>query len=90
MVPQTQGIAFNLDADAFITFGRSLPGAIRDPSGQPLELHHIVDFDLCWAFNLTDPWGNHYELNCYEYERIRRELVEARNVEPQRYWPRGD
>jgi catechol 2,3-dioxygenase-like lactoylglutathione lyase family enzyme len=90
MVPQTQGIAFSLDADAFIAFGRSLPGEIRNPSGQPLELHHIVDFDLCWAFNLTDPWGNHYELNCYEYERIRRELVEARNVEPQRYWPRGD
>ena len=49
---------------------------------------HLVDFDLCWAFDLVDPWGNLYELNCYDYERVRVELVEAESVDVARYWPR--
>jgi len=48
----------------------------------------LVDFDMCWAYNLVDPWGNHYELNCYEYEQIRVELIDADGVTPVRYWPR--
>ena len=52
-------------------------------------LTDLVDFDLCWAFDLVDPWGNQYELNCYDYERVRTELVEADDVTVHRYWPRG-
>ena len=89
MVPQTGGIAFSVDADTFIAFGRALPCGISDASGQPLQRHDIVDFDLCWAFNLADPWGNQYELNCYDYERVKAELVEAAGTQPQRYWPRA-
>jgi hypothetical protein len=48
----------------------------------------MVDFDMCWAFDLADPWGNRYELNCYDYQRIKTELIEADGVEPTRYWPR--
>lgn len=48
----------------------------------------LVDFDMCWAFDLVDPWGNQYELNCYDYDRVRAELVEADEVEVVRYWPR--
>jgi hypothetical protein len=44
---------------------------------------------LCWAFNLSDPSGNQYELNCREYERIRIDLVEAEGIEPEWYWPRN-
>ena len=43
---------------------------------------------MCWAFNLADPWGNQYELNCYDYQRIKAELVEVNAIEPVRYWPR--
>lgn len=90
MRPQTGGIAFSVDADAFVAFGRSLPRGLVGTSGRPLALGDLVDFDLCWAFNLVDPWGNQYELNCYDYERVRADLVEAEGVEPQRYWPRAD
>ena len=69
-------------------FARSLPCGIAGPSGQPLELRDIVDFDLCWAFNLADPWGNQYELNCYDYDRIKTELIERDAITPVRYWPR--
>jgi len=88
MVPQQTGIAFSVDADTFISFARSLPSGIDSPRGDRLILTDLVDFDMCWAFDLVDPWGNQYELNCYDYERIRAELVEADAVEVVRYWPR--
>ena len=88
MIPQKTGVAFSLDAPAFIAFARSLPGEISSPSGRPLEIGAIVDFDMCWAYNLADPWGNVYELNCYDYERVKTELIQADGVKPVRYWPR--
>ena len=88
MIPQKTGVAFRLDAPAFVSFARSLPGDIVSPSGRPLEINDIVDFDICWAYNLADPWGNEYELNCYDYEHIKTELIEADGVVPVRYWPR--
>jgi catechol 2,3-dioxygenase-like lactoylglutathione lyase family enzyme len=88
MVPHLAAAAFSVDADSFIAFARSLPSGIDNPSGIPLALTDLVDFDLCWAFDLVDPWGNQYELNCYDYDRVRAELVEADDVEVQRKWPR--
>lgn len=88
MVPQRTGVAFSVDADTFVAFARSLPRGIDHPGGEPLTVGHLVDFDLCWAFDLVDPWGNQYELNCYEYDRVRTELVEVDGLEVVRYWPR--
>ncbi|MCR9159101.1 MAG: VOC family protein [Nannocystaceae bacterium] len=88
MLPQKTGVAFSVDAEAFVRFALGLPGELCAPSGQPLERDDIVDFDLCWAYNLADPWGNVYELNCYAYERIAQDLIEAHAVQPTRYWPR--
>lgn len=88
MIRQETGVAFSADADSFMSFLRSLPRGIDNPAGEPLTVADLVDFDLCWAVDLADPWGNRYELNCYDYERVRAELVEADGLEPQRYWPR--
>jgi catechol 2,3-dioxygenase-like lactoylglutathione lyase family enzyme len=88
MVAQQTGVAFSVDADTFIAFARSLPCGIDNGRGEPLVLTDLVDFDMCWAFDLADPWGNQYELNCYDYERVRSELVEADTVTVVRYWPR--
>lgn len=87
MEPLRTGVAFSVDAEQFAFFVRSLPGALCAPSGDPLTAGHVVDFDLCWAIDLADPWGNVYELNCYDYETVRAELIEADGIEPQRYWP---
>jgi catechol 2,3-dioxygenase-like lactoylglutathione lyase family enzyme len=87
MVPQSNGVAFSVDAATFMAFARSLPCGIDNPSGEPLAVTDLIDFDLCWAFDFADPWGNQYELNTYDYDRVRAELVEADAFEPVRYWP---
>jgi catechol 2,3-dioxygenase-like lactoylglutathione lyase family enzyme len=88
MVPQQTGVAFSVDADSFMSFARSLPCGIDNARGERLMLTDLVDFDMCWAFDLVDPWGNQYELNCYDYDRVRAELVEADAAKVVRYWPR--
>lgn len=87
MMPNNAGAAFSVDADEFMSFARSLPSGLDTPQRQPLTVSHLVDFDLCWAFEFVDPWGNQYELNCYEYERVRVELVDADDITPDRKWP---
>jgi len=88
MIPQQTGIAFSVDADQFMAFARSLPSGINSPRGEPLRPNDIIDFDLCWAFDLADPWGNQYELNCYAYDRIQADLVDRHGISAVRYWPR--
>jgi catechol 2,3-dioxygenase-like lactoylglutathione lyase family enzyme len=88
MIRQENGVAFSVDADTFVAFARSLPCGIDNPRGEPLTLVDLLDFDLCWAFDLADPWGNQYELNCYDYERVKRELIDTDAVNAVRYWPR--
>ena len=56
--------------------------------GMNVDPDDIVDFDLCWAYDLVDPWGNQYELNCYDYVRVRTDLIDADGITPTRYWPR--
>jgi catechol 2,3-dioxygenase-like lactoylglutathione lyase family enzyme len=87
LVPQQTGVAFSVDADTFMSFARSLPGGIDSRRGEPLVIEDLIDYDMCWAFDLVDPWGNLYELNCYDYDRIKTELVEADGVKADRYWP---
>jgi catechol 2,3-dioxygenase-like lactoylglutathione lyase family enzyme len=87
MDPQRTGVAFSVEADVFVGFARSLPCGIGTSDGRPLEPSDLIDFDMCWAFDLADPWGNRYELNCYDYDRVRADLVDADGIEPVRYWP---
>jgi catechol 2,3-dioxygenase-like lactoylglutathione lyase family enzyme len=87
MAPHVAGVAFSVDAATFVAFARSLPGEIPNGQGAPLTVADLVDFDLCWAFDFADPWGNRYELNCYDYDAVRAELVDGDGLDPVRYWP---
>jgi catechol 2,3-dioxygenase-like lactoylglutathione lyase family enzyme len=88
MIQQITGVAFSLDAENFMAFARSLPSGSDSSSGQPLHINDVVDFDMCWAYNIADPWSNNFELNCYEYERVKVDFIEADGVEAVHYWPR--
>jgi len=87
MVPQQTGVAFTVDAESFMRFARSLPCGIDNPRGDPLVVADLVDYDLCWAFDFADPWGNLYELNCYDHERVKSELVGPDALKTDRKWP---
>ncbi len=81
------GVAFRVDAEAFIDFACGLPRAeLLQPSGKPLETGSIVDFDLCYAYNFQDPYGNQLELDCYDHATVKRQLVEEQGLTPIRYW----
>jgi hypothetical protein len=83
--PQT--VAFSVEAPAFVSFARSLPGPLQGPDGSPLLPGDVRDFDLCWAFDIADPWGHLLELNCYDYDTVAEQLIERDGIEPVRYWP---
>lgn len=89
MVANSTGVAFSVDANVFLGFARALPGEIKRPDGEPLRASDVIDFDLCWAFDFTDPWGNLYELNCYDYDRVKADLVNlgTDGVVADRKWP---
>lgn len=86
MVPQTTGVAFSVDYQNFTAFIRSLPGKLKTAGGQPLQASDIVDFDLCWAYDFVDPWGNHFELNSYDYAAVKQFLLDE-GISWGRYWP---
>lgn len=87
MIRQETGVAFSVDAATFTQFALSLPGEIPSVFNRPLAVDDLIDFDLCWAYDLADPWGNTYELNCYDYDVIKQDVVDAVGFTPVRYWP---
>jgi catechol 2,3-dioxygenase-like lactoylglutathione lyase family enzyme len=81
------GAAFSVDAQQFVTFALSLESdALRDVDGGALKKDAVVDFDLCYAYNFRDPWGNRLELNCYDVAAVKRDLIEREGITPVRYW----
>lgn len=91
LAPMKTGVAFTVDVPTFIDFSRSIDdGALMTEHGRPLQRDDLVDLDLCWAYGFADPWGNVYELNCYDYDAIQSDLVEADGLQPTRYWPKPD
>lgn len=88
MIPQKTGVAFSVDFATFAAFTRALPGEINTSWGTKLTANDVVDLDMCWAFDLADPWGNVYELNCYEYDLVQAELIDADGISARRHWPK--
>lgn len=88
MIAQQTGVAFSLPADEFVALALGLPkDGLVTPQGKPLTVQDLVDLDLCWAFNVADPWGNQYEINCYEYDYVQRHVVDkVHDLKPVRYW----
>jgi catechol 2,3-dioxygenase-like lactoylglutathione lyase family enzyme len=80
-------VAFRVDPEQFIAFADGLKSSeIRDVAGDPLKIESVVDHDLCYAFYFLDPYGNQFELDCYEHGRVRRDLIEKQDITPVRYW----
>ena len=81
------GVAFAVDPGSFIAFAEELgERELPDGRGGRLTAASIVDHDLCYAFYFEDPFGNAFELDCYDHAAIKRDLVEKRGLTPVRFW----
>jgi catechol 2,3-dioxygenase-like lactoylglutathione lyase family enzyme len=82
-----KGAAFSVDARQFVEFARRLSSSgITDVNGDALTKQAVVDFDLCYAYDFRDPWGNRFELNCFDVAGVKRDLIDAEGISPVRYW----
>ncbi len=80
-------VAFRVSADPFVTFADELASkSIQDGDGKPLERESVVDHDLCYAYYFRDPYGNRFELDCYDYDRVNRDLIQKYAITPIRFW----
>ena len=81
------GVAFQVDSAAFIAFAESLQEReLLESDGSRLGLASIVDHDLCYAFYFNDPYGNAFELDCYDHAAVKRDLVKKHGISPVRFW----
>ena len=76
-----------MKVEQLFLFADLLEGSgILDSAGEVLRPASVVDHDLCYAFYFDDPWGNKFELDCYDHARTKAELVEPRAITPNRFW----
>ena len=80
-------VAFRVDASQFVTFANNLTStSIQDNKGKTLGRESVVDHDLCYAYYFEDPYGNRLELDCYDYDEVKRELIQKHAITPLRFW----
>jgi catechol-2,3-dioxygenase len=80
-------VAFRVTAEQFVAFADGLAQSdIRDAKGNQLTRASVVDHDLCFAYYFQDPWGNPFELDCYEYEAVKRDLLDRHGIAPIRFF----
>jgi hypothetical protein len=72
---------FSVDAESFLRFRSQLDDlGLSNRFGDRVTADQISDHKLAWAFYFTDPYGNRYELNTYDYEPVRVALETAAPV----------
>lgn len=81
------GVAFAVDAESFVAFASNLEEReLSDGRGGRIRADSVVDHDLCYAFYFEDPYGNAFELDCYDHAAVKRMLVDAQGISPIRFW----
>ena len=81
------GVAFAVDAASFVAFAEGLgERELSDGRGGRISAVSIVDHDLCYAFYFQDPFGNAFELDCYDHAAVNRTFVEKQGITPVRFW----
>ena len=81
------GAAFAVDAPTFVAFSEGLTEReLSDGRGGQITSASVVDHDLCYAFYFEDPYGNAFELDCYDHAAVKTGLVEKHGITPARFW----
>ena len=80
-------VAFSVSADQFLVFAELLNAKnLTGYNNEPVKPESVVDHDMCYAYYFDDPYGNHFELDCYEYDQIKHKLIEKKGIKPVRFW----
>ena len=80
-------IAFQVESAAFVSFAEGLKDRdLKDTEGKQLEMESVVDHDHCYAFYFNDPYGNPFELDCYDHASVKKEFVDKHGIVPVRFW----
>lgn len=85
---EVEGGPLQISADG----GKTMLALFEASSGHPMVpqttgIAFSVDADSFVSFARSLPNGNNFELNCYDYDRIRQDLIQADGIDPVRYWP---
>jgi catechol 2,3-dioxygenase-like lactoylglutathione lyase family enzyme len=73
-------VAFRVSAGGLSDWLRRLAALeVRDERGRPLTVESVVDHDQAYSIYFPDPYGHRWEITTYDYDAMRRQLVEMRN-----------
>ena len=58
---------------AFKVSGAMFPGWLKHLAANAIEFQ-LKDHDLAWSVYFDDPDGNHYEITCYDYAEVAKQI----------------
>ena len=73
-------VAFRVDGPGFIAFlDRVREHAVFSEDGKPQTSLGVIDHDSAYSVYFCDPYGNRYEVKCYDYEFLKNQLANSRS-----------
>ena len=69
-------VAFRVDRQGFLAFlDRVKEHRVFAEDGKPQASLEVVDHDSAYSVYFCDPYGNRYEVTCYDYEFLKNQLA---------------
>ena len=73
-------VAFRVDGQGFLAFlDRFKKHHVFAEDGKPQTSLEVIDHDSAYSVYCCDPYGNRYEVTCYEYEFLKNQLARRRD-----------
>ena len=70
-------VAFRASGEKFIAFMKRLEEiTVYDDNGNAVESWDISDHKDAYSVYFCDPYGNRYEITCYDYDYVKKHLPE--------------
>ena len=70
-----QRVAFRVDGQGFLSFlDRAKEHSVFAEDGKPQKSLEVIDHDSAFSVYFCDPYGNRYEVTCYDYEFLKSKM----------------
>lgn len=68
-------VAFRVDGQGFLSFlDRVKEHSVFAEDGKPQKSLEVIDHDSAYSVYFCDPYGNRYEVTCYDYEFLKSKM----------------